>query len=93
LAPHQYGCGAFLTLQYEIINNFYIMNNCKFLPLNKENISLSPEEAKKLVREDCNSFLKTKQGFHYLMMKYPHLSVSQAVNEYIKNALWIDSIV
>jgi hypothetical protein len=93
LAPHQYGCGAFLTLQYEIINNFYIMNNCKFLPLNKENISLSPEEAEKLVREDCNSFLKTKQGFHYLMMKYPHLSVSQAVNEYIKNALWIDSIV
>jgi hypothetical protein len=93
LAPHQYGCGAFLTLQYEIINNFYIMNNCKFLPLNKENISLSPEEAEKLVREDCNSFLKTKRGFHYLMMKYPHLSVSQAVNEYIKNALWIDSIV
>lgn len=69
------------------------MNNCKFLTLNKENISLSPEEAEKLVREDCNSFLKTKRGFHYLMMKYPHLSVSQAINEYIKNALWIDSIV
>lgn len=69
------------------------MNNCKFLPLNKENISLSPEEAEKLVREDCNSFLKTKRGFHYLMMKYPHLSVSQAIDEYIKNALWIDSIV
>jgi hypothetical protein len=69
------------------------MNNCKFLPLNKENISLSPEEAEKFVREDCNSFLKTKRGFHYLMMKYPHLSVSQAIDEYIKNALWIDSIV
>jgi hypothetical protein len=26
-------------------------------------------------------------------MKYPHLSVPQAINEYIKNALWIDSIV
>ena len=69
------------------------MNNCKFLPFNKEDVSLSPEEAEKLVREDCNSFLKTKRGFHYLMMKYPHLSVSQAINEYIKNALWIDSIV
>jgi hypothetical protein len=69
------------------------MNNCKFLPLNKENISLSLEEAEKLVREDCNSFLKTKKGFHYLMMKYPHLSVPQAIDEYIKNALWIDSIV
>ena len=67
--------------------------HCKFLPLNKENISLSPEEVEKLVREDCNSFLKTKRGFHYLMMKYPHLSVSQAIDEYIKNALWIDSIV
>lgn len=67
--------------------------HCKFLSLNKENISLSPEEAEKLVREDCNSFLKTKQGFHYLVMKYPNLSVSEAVNEYIKTALWIDSIV
>jgi hypothetical protein len=26
-------------------------------------------------------------------MKYPHLSVPQAIDEYIKNALWIDSIV
>ena len=65
----------------------------KFIRLNKVDCSLSPEEAKKLVRKDCNDFLKTKKGFHYLMMKYPHLSVSQAVNEYIKNALWIDSIV
>lgn len=46
-----------------------------------------------IVRKDCNDFLKTKQGFHYLMMKYPNLSVSQAIDEYIKNALWIDSIV
>jgi hypothetical protein len=66
---------------------------CKLLPLNKEDFSLSPEEAEKLVRKDCNDFLKTKQGFHYLMMKYPNLSVLHAVNEYIKNALWINSIV
>jgi hypothetical protein len=70
------------------------MDMCsKFIHLNKVDCSLSPEEAEKLVRKDCNSFLKTKQGFHYLMMKYPHLSVLHAVNEYIKNALWIDSIV
>ena len=70
------------------------MDMCdKFLPLNKVDLSLSPEEAEKLVRKDCNDFLKTKQGFHYLLMKYPHLSVPQAINEYIKNALWIDSIV
>ena len=65
----------------------------KFLPLNKVNLSLSPEEAEKLVRKDCNDFLKTKQGFHYLLMKYPNLSISQAVDEYVKEALWIDSIV
>ena len=67
--------------------------HCKLLPLNKVDFSLSPEKAEKLVRKDCNSFLKTKQGFHYLMMKYPNLSVSQAIDEYIKEALWIDSII
>lgn len=67
--------------------------HCKLIPLNKVDLSLSQEEVEKLVREDCNSFLKTKQGFHYLLMKYPHLSVPQAIDEYIKNALWIDSIV
>ena len=67
--------------------------HCKPIPLNKVDFSLSSEDAEKLVRKDCNNFLKTKQGFHYLLMKYPNLSVSQAVNEYIKNALWIDSIV
>lgn len=64
---------------------------CK--PLKIEDISLSQEEVEKLVRKDCNDFLKTKKGFHYLMMKYPNLSVLHAINEYIKNALWIDNIV
>lgn len=65
----------------------------KFLPLNKVDLSLSPEETEKLARKNCNDFLKTKQGFHYLLMKYPNLSVPQAIDEYIKEALWIDSIV
>jgi hypothetical protein len=56
-------------------------------------LEASQEECDAIVRKDCNNFLKTKQGFHYLMMKYPHLSVPQAINEYIKNALWIDNIV
>jgi len=66
---------------------------CKVKPFNKEECSLSQKEVEKLVRKNCNDFLKTKQGFHYLLMKYPHLSVSQAVEEYVKIALWIDSIV
>ena len=67
--------------------------HCKFLPLNKVDFSLSPEEVEKLVRKNCNSFLKTKQGFRYLITKYPNLSLSKAVNKYINNAFWIDSIV
>ena len=63
-----------------------------FTVINPE-MELSLEESEKIVRKDCNSFLKTKQGFHYLIMKYPNLSISQAVEEYIKTALWIDSIV
>ena len=74
--------------------NFFRMDiHCKFLLLNKKDWSLSQEEAEKLVRKDCNDFLKTHKGLSYLCMKYPHLSVPQAINEYIKNALWIDSIV
>ena len=67
--------------------------HCKPIPLNKVDFSLSSEEAEKLVRKDCNNFLNTRKGLSYLCMKYPNLSVSQAVGEYIKNALWIDSIV
>jgi len=66
--------------------------HCRFVHVTG-NLELSLEEAEKIVKKSCNDFLKTKQGFHYLMMKYSNLSVSQAVEEYVKNALWIDSIV
>lgn len=57
-------------------------------------VALSNKEREELVRKDCNTFLKTREGLSYLCMKYPrHLLVSEAVNEYIKTALWIDSIV
>ena len=55
--------------------------------------SLDVKEAEAFVRKECNNFLKTKQGFYYLTMKYPNLSVPQAIDEYVKEALWIDSIV
>lgn len=67
--------------------------HCKLLPVNKVDFSLSPEKAEELVKKDCNSFLKTHKGLSYLCMKYPHLLVSQAIDEYIKTALWIDNIV
>lgn len=65
----------------------------KFPPLNMVNFSLSPEKAEKLVKKNCNDFLKTHEGLSHLCMKYPNLSFSKAVNKYINNALWIDSIV
>ena len=58
-----------------------------------QNLELSPEKAEKIVRKSCNDFLKTLKGLSYLCMKYPNLSVSQAINEYIKKCMWIDSIV
>lgn len=66
---------------------------CKLIPLNKVDFSMSQEEAEKLVKKDCNTFLKTHRGLSYLCMKYPNLSILQAIDEYVKNALWIDSIV
>ena len=67
--------------------------HCKFLCLNKADFSLSEEKAEKLVRKDCNDFLKTHKGLSYLCMKYPsHLLISEVVEEYIKNALWINYI-
>lgn len=56
-------------------------------------IQLDASQCEEIVRNDCNNFLKTRQGLHYLLMKYPNLSVSQAVEEHIKHALWIDSVV
>ena len=55
--------------------------------------SIDVKEAEAFVRKECNNFLKTKQGFYYLTMKYPNLSVPQAIDEYVKEALWIDSII
>jgi hypothetical protein len=81
-----------LDVKHKTLKDNNMMNiHCKFL--NKANLSLSPEKAEKLVRKDCNNFLKTRKGLSYLCMKYPNLSVSEAVNKYINNALWIDSIV
>ena len=64
----------------------------KFLCLNKTDLSLSEEKVEKLVRKDCNNFLKTHKGLSYLHMKYPNLSILQAIDEYIKNALWVNYI-
>ena len=32
--------------------------------------------------ESCNGFLKTRKGLSYLCMKYPNLSLQNAIQEY-----------
>lgn len=61
--------------------------------IDKSDVELSAEKRYRMIEEDCNSFLKTFKGLQYLRMKYPTLSIIQAINEYKINAAWIDSIV
>jgi hypothetical protein len=37
------------------------------------------------VNAECNNFLRTQQGLQYLLMKYPKLSLEQAIREYYVN--------
>ena len=78
------------------VYNFRVLmdlSSLTFHVVNPIQLEASHEECDAIVRKDCNDFLKTHKGLSYLRMKYPNLLVSQAVNEYVKNALWIDSIV
>lgn len=56
------------------------MNKFNHRPLEVAKLSLTREEA-------INKFLSSRNGLAYLAMKYPNLSVSDAINEYKKNAL------
>lgn len=44
------------------------------------------------VREDCQAFLKTKEGLKYLQKNYTG-PIESAVKKYINNAIWITNIV
>lgn len=44
------------------------------------------------VREDCQTFLKTKEGLKYLQKNYTG-SIESAVRRYINNAIWITNII
>ena len=45
-------------------------------------IQLEASHSEALVRKDCNNFLKTHKGLSYLCMKYPNLSLQDAIQEY-----------
>lgn len=70
--------------------------------MKKENIlnipRMTPEEIAKPISQvyeeintECNNLLKTKKGLHYLMMKYPKLSMEQAIREFKISAIMTDS--
>ena len=44
------------------------------------------------VIEDCQNFLKTKEGLKYLQNNYTG-PIKLAVSKYINNAIWITNIV
>jgi hypothetical protein len=45
-----------------------------------------------VVREDCQTFLKTKEGLKYLQKNYTG-PIELAVNKYINEVTWITNIV
>ena len=44
------------------------------------------------VKEDCQNFLKTKEGLKYLQKNYTG-SIESTVRRYINNAIWITNII
>ena len=56
-----------------------------------ERVCISAKEAYNRVNEKCNDFLKTQRGIQYLLMKYPHLSLTQAILEYYCNSMIVDN--
>ena len=53
-----------------------------------EKLCLEAKETYERVNESCNNFLKTQRGIQYLIMKYPQLTLEQAILEYY-NAVMI----
>ena len=45
-----------------------------------------------VVKEDCQTFLKTKEGLKYLQKNYTG-PIESAVRKYINEAIWITNII
>lgn len=56
-----------------------------------EQLCISAKEAYERVNESCNNFLKTQRGIQYLIMKYPQLTLEQAILEYYCDAMIADN--
>ena len=47
-------------------------------------MQLDPNRLSCTLEEFCDRFLKTHNGLHYLLIKYPTLSLLEAIKEYKK---------
>ena len=56
----------------------------KPIDLNKCRLKMKDIYAR--TEHDINEFLKTRKGLAYLRMKYPNLSMPEAIQEYKSNA-------
>lgn len=60
-------------------------------PIKTVNTSLRDEcPLIEVIEEETNKFLSTRKGLSYLCMKYPKLSLKQAINEYKRNAYYAE---
>ena len=60
-----------------------------FKVMNSIDLSKCAESMKNVytrTEKDINNFLKTRKGLAYLRMKYPKLSLEEAIKEYKSNA-------
>lgn len=45
-------------------------------------VRLNPIKLELTFEESCNEFLKTRKGLSYLCIRYPNLSLQNAIKEY-----------
>ena len=60
----------------------------KFPKLNPQELEKPIQQVYEEINAECNNFLKTQKGLQYLMLKYPTLSMEQAIREHYAN-VWM----
>ena len=55
-------------------------------PIDLSKCGLKMKDVYARTERDINEFLKTRKGLAYLRMKYPNLSMPEAIREYKSNA-------
>ena len=62
------------------------MDSTVIKPIDWNKCMLQTKDIYARTERDINEFLKTRKGLAYLRMKYPNLSVIEAIQEYKSNA-------